>query len=104
MSGTDGLATVRTRGAKPCSGRYFASFDIRWTPAPPTGGKLYDTIKARPRRLLLGADQGTPCACGTCGSVAITRASYLNAEPHCTTVPLLAAFEGFRESRREALS
>src|SRR5688500_856407 len=46
-TGTDGLAQVSTDGRTPAAGRYLASLRVRPTPAPPTGGKTYETSSAR---------------------------------------------------------
>src|SRR5688500_8400880 len=58
MTGTEGLATVNTEGCQPNSDRYLTNFTARCTPAPPTGGKRYETISTR--RGAAACGPGTP--------------------------------------------
>jgi hypothetical protein len=46
-SGTEGFDAVSTELVQPNSGRYFTNFVVRCTPAPPTGGKAYETKSTR---------------------------------------------------------
>src|SRR5947208_15056248 len=66
-TGTDGLATVSTDGGQPHCGKYLTNLAARCTPAPPTGGKRYETKRTRlvmPTHLWLrkkSCRRGVPC-------------------------------------------